>query len=177
MRRVAGRTDLPESRVRDILHATVAVSLEALSAGEDVPLRGLGVLSSRWRDAATLRAVGDHRRMRVDGRFVPRFRAARRLRSTLAERTPQRWRDPAHQAAWRVAETLVGDLALYHQARAPRLSPEAAAPDVDAACAAAFGPLWRKVRESYDSRVPAEVRAADDYLALAAKGRWASTPG
>lgn len=172
--RVAARTGLPETRVRSILNSTVAVSLEALAEGQDVSLRGLGTLTSRWREPATLRSIGDRRRLRVDGRFVPKFRAARRLRAALAERTPQRWRDPAHQTAWRVAETLISDLALYHQARAPQLDPAAPAAEVEAACVAAFGPVWRRVRETFDAKVSADVRAMDDYLSLAARSRWAS---
>lgn len=172
--RIAARTGIPESRVRQVLRAEADLMVEALAQGDKVSLHGVGTICSRWRPAAQLRAIGDRRKVRIDGRWVARFRPAARLRGVLLARTPQLWRDPAHQAAWRVAETLIGDLALYHAAKAPAgLAPDADPAAVDEACLASFGPIWTRCRATWDGKVPPEVRAATDYLCLAARARWA----
>lgn len=111
--------------------------------------------------------------MHLDGRFVVRYRTSKRLKQALAGRTPQRWPDPEPQKAWRVAETLVGDLALYQQARAPQgITPSTPLDEVLAACRRSSGALWLQVEASYAERVPDRVRLEQDYLALAARSEW-----
>ena len=137
-----------------------------------MPLPGLGHLGSRWQEARTLRTVQEQRKIVLDGRFVPRFRASKGVRDALLGRTPQLWKDPAHQAAWRIAETLVGDLNLYHKDKAPTLEQNQELAAVQKTCEAAFGPLWSRVVSAYDSQVPAAVRATRPYLLLIARRRW-----
>ncbi len=171
---VATRADLPASTVRLVLKTAIDVVVERLAAGETVSVHGLGTFGSRWRAPTLFRSVDDRRKVRLDGRFVARFRPASRLREALMTRTPQHWRDPAHQAAWRVADTLVGDLALYHGASAPQeLATDSEPSVVDQVCDRSFGPTWARCRATYDARVPPEVRERADYLALAARARWA----
>lgn len=170
--RTATRADVPKAVVQRVLNAFVEETLEALSQGEEVTLRGIGTLGSRWREMRSLRSIQSRRKMMLDGRYIPRFRAATRLRGVLAARTPQNWRSPQHQAAWRVAEALVSDLNLYHADRAPALAPDADCDAVDAACLTSFGPLWSRVVNTYERDVAADVRADTAYLQLAAQRRW-----
>jgi nucleoid DNA-binding protein len=171
--RVSARSGTSVRQTRRVLRAMVDVCIEALAEGDSVVIRDLFTLSSRWRGPSTLRSVSDQRKIRLDGRWMARFRPARRLRVTLAERTPQTWRDSDHQTAWRVAEALVGDLALYHGDKAPDALTEATRLDeVDAACALRFGPLWARVRQSYEARVSENIRSSTDYIAMAARSRW-----
>ncbi len=173
--RVAERSGVSKAQARRVLGALVEESTERLCAGDSVVLKDLVVLGSRWREPTSVRSVADRRKLRLDGRWVPTARVSGRLREALAARTPQTWRDPEHQAAWRTAETLVGDLVLYHSDNAPaRLDPRATPAEVEAACAASFGPLWGRVRATYQARVPEHVRAHTDHLALSARSRWAS---
>lgn len=170
----ATRAGCTEAQARAVLEAFVQLSADALEAGRNVPLRGLGTLSSVWRAPRTLRSVANARRLMLDGRFVPVFKPSSRLRERMASRTPQRWKDTRHQEAWRLAEALVGDLGLYHGGQAPtRLSAEELDAEVHAACAESFGPLWSHVVETYEAAVPSEVRAELDHLAHAARRRWA----
>lgn len=148
------------------------VSVEALTRGEEVPLRGVGVLSARWKPPRVVRSVANQRKLRIDGRFVPRFQPARSLRNALVERTDQSWRDPAHQDAWRVAETLVGDLELYHPELSPRLTGEESTAEVRKVCSRSFGRLWQQVEVRFDGQVPEPIRRQADYLAQAAMDRW-----
>jgi len=176
VKEIASESSQSERDVRQILDAMVSVTTSKLLAGEDVPVRGLGTISSRWRAARTLRSVQDQRKIMLDGRFVPRFRPSKSLRDAVAGRTPQHWRDPQHQAAWRIAETLVGDLALYHAGRAPSAVTENTPPsDVRMSCVEAFGPLWAQVERTYAQQVAGAVRSEGDYLGLAARRAFASS--
>lgn len=171
---ICARTGMPHDEVRDVMNAQREIVLDALGRGEDVPLAGVGTLSSRWQEARALRSVHEHRKIMLDGRFIPRFRPGKRIKDVLLSRTPQLWRDPAHQAAWRISETLVGDLNLYHQDRAPQLSPDAPLDAVQQTCEASFGPLWTRVMHAYEAQVPAAVRAQRTYLLIAARRRWSA---
>lgn len=172
---VAERSGLPITSVRKILQTAMEVSVEALTRGEEVPLRGVGVLSARWKPPRVVRSVANRRKLRIDGRFVPRFQPSRSLRQALVERTEQTWRDPAHQEAWRVAETLVGDLDLYHPDKAPRLAGDEEHEDVHKVCARSFGRLWNQVETRFAGQVPENIRVHGDYLAQAALARWTQT--
>jgi hypothetical protein len=113
----------------------------------------------------------------LDGRFVVRYRTSKHVREVLTARTPQLWRQPGHQEAWRTAETLIGDLDVYHRGSAPTDLTGADPTDrVRERCQASFGPVWTQVVDSYRKRVPDEVREERDYLALAATARWGDQP-
>ena len=113
----------------------------------------------------------------LDGRFVVRYRTSKRVKDALSGRTPQLWRDPAHQAAWRSAETLIGDVDLYHASDVPTSLTSASSPEeIDRVCSKAFGPVWNQVVESYEQRVPEEIRSQRSYLTLAAMELWADQP-
>lgn len=173
--RVATRAQVPRTTARAVLAALADQALETLSSGEPVTLPGLGVLEPRWVEERALRSVQDGRKLAIDGHYRAGFRPSTRLRGALRERTPQVLKDPAHQTAWRLAETLVADLDLYHGASAPREIPgRLSLEDVDARCAACFGSAWGRARRTYEEHTPASVREARDHLALAARKRWAS---
>lgn len=172
LERVSERSGRPMDEVKEILEAFVEVSLEALSEGNDVPIRGLGTLGSRWLEPRSLRSVHDSRRLMLDGRWVSRFRASSRVRDALLSRTPQRWRDPRHQAAWRLAEALVGDLDLYHGDRAPKLDEQTPLPMVASICAVAFGSVWERVVQTWNAQVPPGIRAEGQHLLRVAHDRW-----
>lgn len=173
---VAERTGMPQSRTKLVLDTLIEVLVERVAEGDKVVLWGLGTLYSRWNESRTLRSISDGRRIRIDGRWAPQFRPSTRLRTLLAQRSPQHWRDPDHQNAWKVAETLVGDLALYHPDQAPALEEDVEFTTVIDACEESFGPLWQRVRLTYESQVPRNVRLTADYLGMAARARWAAPP-
>ncbi|MEZ4320316.1 MAG: HU family DNA-binding protein [Myxococcota bacterium] len=170
---VAARAGTSIDDTREVLNAFVDVSTQQIVDGERVVVRGLGTLGTRWVGSRTLRSVSDGRKLRLDGRHVAQFRPSRSLKQSLVKQSPQLWRDERHQKAWKVAETLVADLALYHPTQAPKLDADAPSTTIQDACSASFGPLWARVRTTYEAQVPAEIRASKDYLALAAHSRWA----
>ena len=174
IKEICARTGLPQDQVKDVMGAQREIVLEALARGEDVPLAGVGTLGSRWQEARTLRSLQEQRKIMIDGRFIARFRPGKQIRDVLLSRTPQLWREPSHQAAWRISETLVGDLNLYHGDRAPAFSPDAPMDTVQKTCEASFGPLWNRVIHAYESQVPAAVRAQRTYLLIAARRRWSA---
>jgi nucleoid DNA-binding protein len=169
---IADRTGIPREQVKEVLDTLTALVLEALGQGEEVSLRGLGSFGARWQEPRSLRSVQDQRRLVLDGRWVPRFRPASALREALLQGSPQRWRDPRHQAAWRLAEALVGDLDLYQRARAPKLDEDTPLPMVASICAVAFGATWERVIQTWNAQVPAEIRADGDHLLRVAQRRW-----
>ncbi|MBK9364939.1 MAG: HU family DNA-binding protein [Deltaproteobacteria bacterium] len=73
---VAAKTGRSQTQTRELLDATMEQIVLALAEGEKVPLKGVGVLSSVWREARTVRSITNRRRMMVDGRYLPRFRPA-----------------------------------------------------------------------------------------------------
>lgn len=173
IRTVATEASQDLRTTRRILDTMAEVLVSRIAAGEEVTLRRVGTLGGAWRPPRQMRSIADRRTIRVDGRFVPRFRPAEALRRALTARTPQLSRGPEHQEAWRVAETLVGDLDLYHSADAPRGMKADTNPEtVHVACDIAFGTLWQQVVETYESEVPEAVRMQHDYLAEAALRRW-----
>lgn len=172
---VAERTGTPKAVVHEALTGAADVAADALAEGEEVRLHRLGTLRTAWRRQQVVRSVHDARRMLVGGRYVVRFRPSDTLRRRVGQRTEQHWRDPEHQAAWRLAETLVGDLALYHRDRTPRdLPPDGPDAEIDERCREAFGSLWDDARRSLEAQVAASVRHQADHLAQAARRRWAS---
>lgn len=172
IKEVSEKTGQSERTVREVLRTMVDVSLSALTEGEEVHLHGLCTVSSRWQEPRTLRSVHDQQTLLLNGRFVPRLRPAARLRRHLADRTPQHWRDPAHQNAWRVAQTLIDDLALYSAGAEPALTTDSPHADVHRACAVTFGPLWNQVLHTYNREIPEPIRQEYDHLAHAARQQW-----
>lgn len=167
------RTGVSKKDVHAVMTAAVDVVTEQLRSGADVRMHRLGTFTSRWQAPRTLRQINDHRKIRIDGRYTPAFRAASRLREAVMARTPQRWRDPRHQAAWQLAEALISDLDLYHEDLIPRsLNNDVPNADLYATCQKAFGPTWSRVVETYQTRTPEDIRQAHDYLAAAARNRW-----
>lgn len=169
---VAARTGQPKALVRAILNAATAEVGARVATGDEVRLKGLGTLTSRWQNARTLRAVHDARKIALDGRWVPRFRSSAALRGALLLRSPQRWRDPRHQAAWRLAEALIGDLELYHGRSVPRLDEDTPLPMVAPICEVAFGPVWDRVLRTWNEKIPEDVRRDGQQLLRVAHLRW-----
>lgn len=169
---VAARTGGSKREVRSVLDAFEQAALDALGRGEEVSLKGIGKLDVKEQSPRAIRRIDDQRKFYLGRRFKARLRAAAPLKRALETLTPGDWRDPAHQAAWRKAETLVGDLALYHGARAPELDPEQPRAELRTQLASAFGSVWDRVVRSYDSEVPVAVRDGSDLLVEAALRRW-----
>ena len=139
-KRVAERSGESKAATQRVLDALVAEMSDALAEGGAVSLPRVGSISSSWRESRTLRSIGDGRKILLDGRYVARFRPAQGLRERLTGRTPQNWKSPQHQQAWRLAETLIGDLALYHPESVPKdVRAEDPAEAVEARCASSFG--------------------------------------
>lgn len=170
---VATRSGSSEAGTRKILDAFVREVAERVARGERVAIPHLGVFSTSWEDERQVRGIQDGRKLAVDGHWRARFRVAEPLRRALRERTPQLLRSPEHQRAWRLAETLVGDLGIYHpEARPTALSRRAEAGETDRLCRAALGAAWDRARRTYDEQISPAIRADRDYLALAARRRW-----
>lgn len=171
--RTGGRAGVPKSTAQAVLDAFLDEVQSSIVDGASVTLRGIGTLDRRWEEERSLRSIKDGRKMALDGRWRPVFRASGALREALREQTPQLMRDPAHQRAWRLAETLVADLNLYHAAAVPKdldSLPDLGA--VEARCAQALGGAWTRARRTWEEQTPAAVRTARDHLAVAARRRW-----
>lgn len=170
--RTAKRSGLPVTQVEAVLEAFVEVVHDAAKSLETVRLQGLGTLAPEWHEPHVVRAPRDARKMYLDGRYQVRFRVAEPLRRALAGLSPQHWRDAQHQTAWRVAETLVSDLELYHGDKVPRGLLSLSASEIEDRCTMALGQQWRRAVQTFEQRVPAEVRAARNHLIEAARTRW-----
>lgn len=171
----AERSGVSRKDTRAALSAAAEVITEALGAGNSVSFRNLGSFDTTWHAPRVMRGVQAARRMLLDGRYSTRFRPGAALKRAVLARTPQTWKQPEHQAAWRLAETLLGDLELYHAERLPKdLTPQSTDEEVRAACQGALGSVWIQVCRTYDSDVPADVRNSRDYIALVARRRWAA---
>lgn len=168
--RVAKESGVPVSTTRKVLRGLGAVTLSALAANEEVPLSRIGVLSTRVLKGRTIRSVANNRKMLVGERYAVKFRASAAARRAVADLIPALWKTSEHQSAWRLAETLIADLNLYHAKSAPAdLSADLSDDALIATCKSAFGPLWRDVDRAYNDGVPEEVRNAKNYLAGAAR--------
>ncbi len=170
---LADRLGLSKVLVAKVIGGAVAEIQARVAHGEKVTVSGLGHFEVQERPARIIRSVVDTRKLLVGPRHSVRFRAAAALRGAVAHLDDPSWADPAVQGAWRTAETLVGDLDLYHRAKAPAALAVDAEPQVVLeACSRAFGPLWRQVEQTFTERVAADARARTDLLAVAARRRW-----
>lgn len=175
-KRVGERAGVSEAEARRVLGALVDEVEASLVRDEAVRIPRLGSLRGVWEAERQLRGIRDGRRIVLDGHWRPSFSPAASLRRTLRERTPQLLRDRDHQAAWRLAETLVGDLALYHERSVPKdVTPDLDPTLVETRCRSAFGPAWDHARETWQTKTPPAVRDARDYLAFAARRRWSTS--
>lgn len=176
--RTAVKTGLSKAQVDRILEAFVEVASDAITAPGSVKLKRIGTLVAEWRGGRVLRSPRDHKRMFLDGRFQLAFRPSESVKQELAARSPQMWKSPEHQGAWRLAETLLSDLELYHPDKVPRVlgmnTPDA---EVLAVCESAFGVHWRRVMTAWEAGVPEAVRKSRDYLAHCARVRWSGRRG
>lgn len=173
VRRAAARADVPQDVAQAVLAAAMDEAVEQLAQGESVRLNGVGTLQRKWVSGRAVRSIESGRKMWVGGRHAVRFATAAGLRRRLEEGTDQSWRSPEQQAAWRLAETLIGDLDLYSKDRVPRgISADMDYEQVHGLCAAALGDDWQRAWTTWRSKVSPEA-AHTPHLARAARRRWA----
>lgn len=169
--RIAESTGESKASISRVLRALAEVATDCVVQGDELRLSQIGTVSSRRRAPTVVRGIHNGRRMLLGERFVPSFKPAVALRRAAARRAPQHWRDPAHQDAWRLAESLIGDLELYHSAR-PEIAEQSETKAIVAACHAAFGEDWVRVVQTYESAVASIVRETSSYLIDAVRERW-----
>lgn len=170
----AERAGMSRSDARRALEAFREVVTDELADSGHVVLFGLGTFRTRRLAPRSIRTIREFRKMYLGERATVGFRPASALRRRVSEGLATHWKDPAHQAAWRLSEALVGDLELYHGKKAPK-GLEGDDDAIRASCATAFGSLWDRVVSSYDRDVSSEVRGEHDHLAAAARAHWSST--
>ncbi|MCA9567126.1 MAG: HU family DNA-binding protein [Myxococcales bacterium] len=168
---VATRTGIPRSQVKAVLKGLAEEVRDALLRGETVSVRGLGSWSRAWRQGRVVRSVTNRRKMWIGGRHRVRFRPTRSLQETI-DQADGGWRSEEHQKAWRLAETLLDDLQLYHSALVPKdLDPEQTPEEVEERCRKAFGAHWEQVEHTWSMKVDGEVDTR--FLGVVARRRWA----
>jgi nucleoid DNA-binding protein len=172
--RTAAESGATKAQTEKILDAFIKVTDGAIKSLGTVRIKRIGTLSAEWRKSRVLRSPKDKRRMFLDGRYQVQFRAAEAMKKELAGLSPQFWKETEHQQAWRMAETLLSDLELYHADKIPK-SLAADTPDavVRSLCERAFGLHWKRVTTTWNSSVAEDVREARDHLAHCARVRWA----
>lgn len=172
--RVAERSGVSRTVAQNVLSNMVEELSERLQDGDTVNLRGIGTLSRKWTRGRTLRSITNGRKIWVGGRHAVKFSVSRSLKRLLEETGDQSWRSPEHQAAWRLAETLVGDLELYAPARVPKgIRSDMDFEEVQSLCAASLGDDWHRAWRTWQQKVAPEVVHAA-HLARAARRRWAA---
>jgi len=176
--RTATKTGMSKAQVDRVLEAFVEVASDAITAPGSVKLKRIGTLAAEWRCGRVLRSPRDQKRMFLDGRFQLAFRPSESVKQGLASRSPQLWKSPEHQGAWRLAETLLSDLELYHPDKVPKAitmdTPDA---EIGGVCESAFGVHWRRVMKAWEDGVPEAVRQSRDHLAQCARVRWSGRRG
>lgn len=163
----AERAGVSRSEARAVLQAAADASFDALVAGDTATLGSLGTLRATERSGRVLRGIHDGKRVWVGPTRSVVVRPSAGLRRALNQAMDQTWRDPAFQAAHRLAETLLQDLELYHGV--PDL-PGVEAVDVDRVCSERFGATWQEVRDTFTRRTPAAYAGV---LMDAVAARWA----
>lgn len=171
---VAENAGVPRSTAQSVLSAMVDELSERLQDGDSVNLRGIGTLSRKWTRGRTLRSINNGRKIWVGGRHAVKFSVSRSLKRALEESGDQSWRSPEHQAAWRLAETLVSDLELYSPTKVPKgIRADMDFEEVQSLCAASLGDDWHRAWRTWQEKVAPEVVHAA-HLARAARRRWAA---
>lgn len=169
--RSTGESRAAVKRVLDALRDEVATQVEN---GESIVIPGVCTIGSTFREARVIRQIHNGRKLQIGGRHVARIRPSARLKRAAASQTPQYWKQPEHQAAWKKAEVLVADVALYHQGEPPALTASTPDDETRAICAETFGDSWSRAEATYDAAVDPTVRDdhKQDYLAGSARERW-----
>lgn len=168
---ISERSGVPRTQVRAVLKALAEETREQLQSGENVSVRGLGTWSRAFRKGRVVRSVSNRRKMWIGGRHRVRFRPTRSLQEAI-DQGDAAWRSEDEQKAWRLAETLLDDLELYHADQVPdSLDAAADASTVEDACRKAFGAAWEQAEHTWDSRFGDRVKTR--YLGLVAQRRWA----
>ena len=170
---VAERTGQPRAAVLKTLRAMAVLTQDVMAAGDEVVIRGVGTMFTTWRGPRTMRSVSTGEQVFLDGRYIAQFKPARPLKARLIERSPQKWQDEAHQAAWQRAETLITHILNGNGKHSPQLECEQNDTDeILAKCRETFGERWHKIEAAYSEEVPDEIRNERNYLAVAAHRRW-----
>lgn len=173
VRRIASESGLNLRDAERALRAVERTIVEAVAAREVVRVGGLGTFRPVWRGESVFRSPHNQRRMFVDGRWQMAFKPSAPVRRIMAALTPTDYRSEAHQRAWRLAETLLGDLAAYHRSAPPPIIPaDSDDARVREACEAAFGGQWTRATQTWVTQTPPEVASRRDYLVAAARRRW-----
>jgi len=171
--RVAARADVTQTVARSVLKALGDEVSRALAEGEDVRLSGLGTFSQSWTEPRLVRGISKGRRRLLDGHYRLRFRPSGALKDAVRSRAPSPLKDPAHQGAWRLADTLLADLAAYGPLRSLTFdNPSLTDQQIREQLSSLAGADWDAALQTYERRVPAELREACDHLALAARQRF-----
>lgn len=167
---VSERSGVPAAQTRKVLGSLSVEIREKLQADESVSVRGLGTWSRAFRKGRVVRSVSSRRKMWIGGRYRVRFRPTRSLQEAIDQEDAS-WRSDEEQKAWRLAETLLDDLELYHSDSVPEdLDGDADAVEIEAACREAFGAAWEQAEHTWNERHGNEVKTR--YLGLVAQRRW-----
>jgi DNA-binding protein HU-beta len=171
--RVAAETGVSKAQTRRTLDAFRRVVAEALVNRRRVPLPGVGVLDVRVTRDRTIRSIQTGRKLWVGGRAKATFRASGVLNSALTA-GKDFWRRAEHQAAWRLAQTLIADLELYNKGKRPELTASQSLGRVREVCLECYGEDWEQAAETYEAKVEASVRSEHDHLGASARSRWSA---
>lgn len=83
--RIAEGTGLTKLETEAVVNGFMTVVAEALTEGDTVELRGFGTFRAQHREARNLRNPSTDEPMTLPERFVPVFKASRRLRKDVDE--------------------------------------------------------------------------------------------
>ena len=174
LRRFSEHAGITRREAERLVGCLLDVVEGALGEKRAVRLGQLGTFHVTWREPRVLRSPRDQKRMFVDGHWLVGFRPTSRLRERLRGLSPALYRDEAHQKAWRLAETLLADLSMYHPGARPAIRNEDDDRAVHAACEQVFGAAWSRAVRTWHAAVPAQVAERCDHLATSARRRWSS---
>jgi nucleoid DNA-binding protein len=169
---IAEATGLPKVHVAAVLKQLASLIESQVARGDVASVPGVGDIATNLVAPRLLRAVKDQRRQLLGWRYRINFRPTARVRRAAAARAPDLLLDPAHQEAWRYADTLVADLAEYGAWSQVKLQAASSDSEVRSRLAGLAGESWDAVVRSYEGHVPADLRRACDHLALAARVRF-----
>ncbi|MFO0744975.1 MAG: HU family DNA-binding protein [Myxococcota bacterium] len=177
VRETATKAGLSGRATEAVLDAFIATLSDVMSTPtfERVALPSIGSFAVAWSYPRVVRSPRDRKRLFLDGRWRITFRPSDALKRRVAAQSTQLWQREEHQTAWRLAETLVSDLQMYHPTIAPaNIRPQLPDDEVRSAAAAAFGVHWQRVIKTYEQSVDDATRRERDHLAAAVRGRWSA---